>query len=241
MIFFSSLILITASIISYFHEPAVGTIIPRPEITIPVINTVCAIVSLSMFFVPNILPLEVFLAITQAISTTLTGYETLGTFLYSAIIIILFCNGYFKTKLKQKIIVLIVFWFIVIQGLIPFGLDRYFLEIAVTLFFGGFYFYIYLKLADKLSTFVPAKIVANSKIALPPAGTSLNLKDYEFSDRQITLIKAYLEHGYSYTQLGQKFNLSTSTVKKAMSEAYPLLGVKNLKELHILLLQYEIQ
>lgn len=240
MIFVSTVILTTASIISYFHEPSVGTIIPVPEITIPVINTVCALISFSMFFIPNVFPLQVFLGFTQAIATTLTGYETLGTFLFCATVIILFCNGYFKTKHKQKIYTLIIIWFIVIQGVLPFGIDRYFLEIAVSLFFAGFYYYVYLKLADSLSTFLPAKIVANSKIDLPSPGSEIKLEDYKLNERQILLIKSYIEHGYSYAQMAQKFNISTSSVKKAMSEAFSTFGVKNLKELHILLLQYKI-
>lgn len=240
MIFFSTLILTTATLISYFHEPVVGTIIPAPGITIPIMNTLCALISFSMFFCPNIYPLEIFLGFTQSVCTTLTGYETLGTFLFCATIILLFCNGFFKTNHKRKIYTLMIFWIIIIQGVLPFGIDRYFLEIAVSLFFAGFYYYIYLKLADSLSTFVPAKIVANTKVTLPPPGSEISLEDFNLNERQILLIKSYMKHSYSYAQMAQKYNISTSSVKKAMSEAFNVFGVKNIKELHILLLQYKI-
>ena len=55
------------------------------------------------------------------------------------------------------------------------------------------------------------------------------------------LTKRFFTEDSSYTDLSKKYYVSTSTVKKEMSDAFHLIGVKNLEELRLLLLQYHIK
>ena len=241
MFIFSFLVLATASAISILTDPSEFTILPYPEITVPILNTSCALFCFILIFIPENLICEIIILGVQCVSTTLTGYETLGTFLFMMILILLFINGFFKTHIRSKSVIILSLWLITILGVIPYGWSRFFLEIAVTGFFLGFSFYVYHRLKHLLSSFVPIKVSENRTIKLPQPGTRINLKNLGLNERQIKLIKEYLKTGNSYNQLAEKYYISTSTVKKDMTEAFSILGVRNLKEMHILLLQYDIE
>ena len=150
MLLVSFIILTVASVLSFFLEPCKTTIIPFPQYTVPFINSFSALFCFFLFFKPSFYKGQCLILIIQSITTTLTGYEILGTFLYFAAILILFCEGYFKNNFKQKILFIIVCWFFVTLGVIPFGFHRFILELAVSLFFLGFYIFLYSKLKDLL-------------------------------------------------------------------------------------------
>lgn len=237
-LFSSFLILSLAAILSFILEPAAYTIIPNPKITVPVINTLCAVLAFLLLVTPTNIYIESFILILQSLSTTLTGYELLGVFLYSANFILMFCYGFFRIRAKRKIIAYILFWLVITPGILPFGIDRYFLAIGTSFFIIGFYGFVYAKLQHILTPLIPAKL--KTKIPLPAPGSKLDLAAYNLTDRQIQLVKAYLATGNSYAQLAKKMNMSTSLIKKEMSETFTKLGVKNIKELHLLLLQYQL-
>ena len=238
---FAFLVLLTASIISYYSEPSEYTILPYPSITVPILNTSCALLCFILIFIPENFICEILILTIQSINTTLTGYETLGTFLFTMILVICFINGFFKTHLKIKVGILLSLWLIVILGVIPYGWNRFFLEIAITSFFLGFYVYVYYKLKHLLESFVPVKVLPNRILKLPQPGSQLKLSSLGLSERQIKLVEDYLQTGDSYSKLAEKHYISTSTVKKDMTDVFSILGVKNLKEMHILLLQYDIK
>lgn len=114
------------------------------------------------------------------------------------------------------------------------------ISVATSLFFFAFYFYVYKKLETLLIPLTTA-IPQNPNIKLPPKGTSLHLSNYGLTERQIDLVMEYISSQKSYSQLANQFRVSTSTVKKDMSEVFEKFQVQNLKELHILLLQYFVK
>ena len=239
LIISSFLILITASILSLFMTPTEGTILPYPQYTVPFFNFLCAALCLSLLFFKNKNLIEYLILAIQSFSTTITGYETLGAFLFTAFFLLLFCNGFFKTKLKRKIFSLMLAWFIICLSVLAFGIYRFILQIVTTLFFFSFFVFIYNKLSNHLSIFLPTKI--STSVVLPKPGEELILSNYGLTERQVSMVKDYLEKQSSYTQLGNKYNISPSTVKKDMQKVFTLLGVRDLKNLHILLLQYIVK
>ena len=85
------------------------------------------------------------------------------------------------------------------------------------------------------------KTLTKSNITLPEkAGSKINLKDYNLTDRQISLIKSYLRTNASYSELANEHNISISLVKYEMRLIFSLFEVPNLRELHVLLYQYVI-
>lgn len=242
MLFCTFLVLTVASFLSITLPPTENTILRYPQITVPIVNfSSCIFCLILLFLKTEHYKLEILLCFVQSIFTTITGYETIGAFLYSAIIIILFINKFFVSHFYLKVFSLLIIWLCITLGLIPISVERFFLIIAVSIFFCSFYLFVFDKLKNQLSVFLPSNETFISKIKMPAPGSKLNLQDYDLSDRQIMLIKEYLVSQKSYAQLSNKFNIGLSTVKRDMSMAFERFGVKDIKRLHILLLQYEIE
>lgn len=238
--FFGFIVLLVASILSFILDPCPITIIPFPKVTIPILNSLCALFCLYLLlFKPTFYIGQCIVLIVQSVATTLTGYEILGTFLFFAAALILFCEGFFKTNLKEKIYIIVSFWFITTLGIIPFGWDRFILALAVFLFFCGFYIFLYSKLKDLLSTLLPQNIVTSS-VDLPPKGSHLKLSEFSLNERQINILKNYMETKDSYSKLAYNICVSVSTVKREMADVLKIFGVRNINDLYILFLQYEI-
>lgn len=239
MLLVSFIILTVASVLSFFLEPCKTTIIPFPQYTVPFINSFSALFCFFLFFKPSFYKGQCLILIIQSITTTLTGYEILGTFLYFAAILILFCEGYFKNNFKQKILFIIVCWFVVTLGVIPFGFHRFILELAVSLFFLGFYIFLYSKLKDLLKSLLPSNLIETT-VCLPPIGSKITLSKFYLSERQIKILEDYMESKPSYSNLAYKHCLSNSSVKKEMSKILKIFGVSNANDLYFLLRQYEL-
>lgn len=238
--FFGFIVLLVASILSIILDPCHITIIPFAKISIPIINSLCTLFCLYLLlFKPTFYIGQCIVLIVQSVTTTLTGYEILGTFLFFAAALILFCEGFFKTNLKEKIYILASFWFITTLGIIPFGWSRFVLALAVFLFFGGFYVFIYSKLKDLLNPLLPQNMV-NCSIDLPPKGSRIILSNFGLNERQINILKNYMETKDSYSKLAYNICVSVSTVKREMADVLKIFGVRNINDLYILFLQYEI-
>ncbi len=236
------IILSAAAIISFLVEAEHRTIIPKPEIVIPIINTICALGALVQFlFAKNhIIPYAIMLL--QSVSTILTGYETLGVFLFTAMIILMFCNKDLRTHFYAKFIPLLSILLITLLGLIPFGWFRFVLAFIEAVFFLSFYFCIYKKLETLLISIAPVfNSVQEPKVSLPEAGGTIMLSELGLNERQQKFIFDNLTSDASYAELSEKYYVSTSTVKKEMADAFRKIGVKNLEELRLLLLQYHIK
>lgn len=251
MCLFAFFVLCVASAMSFQHHPAHFSVVPKPEYTIFAINSLSAAFCLFLIIKPDNWKTQCSLLFIQSVFTTLTGYDTLGTFLYAAFIILLFVNGFFKRHLKEKISILCLIWAAVCIGYGLYainneefggrGIYRFMLQVAVSVFFFGFYYFIYKKIEILLVTLVPAKALPNNGIKLPALGTELHLSDYNLTERQIKLVLEYLNTQKNYEALGEQFFISKSTVKKDMTEVFDKFGVTNLKELHILLLQFIVE
>ena len=251
MCLFAFIVLCVASAMSFLHHPKSFSVIPKPEYTIFIVNFISAISCLFLVFKPENWKAQCLILFIQSVSTTLTGYNTLGTFLYSALIILLFVNGFFKTQLKEKFISLCIIWAAVCFGYGIYamnndafgkrGIYMFLLEISLSIFFFGFYYYVYKKIETLLVTLVPVKPLPNNGIKLPALGTELHLSDYSLTERQVKLVLEYLATQKNYEALGEQFYISKSTVKKDMTVIFEKFGVTNLKELHILLLQFIVK
>lgn len=236
---FSLLLLITAAILSFILPPETRSIIPNTKIVIPIVNTFCAILCVISIIKINFEKLQYFILFIQAIFTILTGYEILGIILYAFLLIKLFLNGFFKTKLKLKTFSAFAFWAILISGLYPFGIDRMILAFSVICFISTFSYWLYIKLKIQLKSFLPEKVI-NSKISLPIQGSELNLRNFGFTERQISILKEFMNFELTYKKIAQKLYLSTSTVKSEMSKIINYFDVKNAENLRILLIQYTL-
>ena len=155
--------------------------------------------------------------------------------------LLLFANKFFTTNAKKKISIFVVIWILTVLSLIPFGIQRFFLELVISFFFAGFYAYVYKKMEHTLSVFIPAKNNLESLINLPERGSKINLEEFGLSERQINLVKDYLTNKTGYKELGQKYFMSTSTVKKDMNDVFKKFDVKNINELYLLLIQFEVE
>ncbi len=247
MCFFAFLVLLCAAVMSYNHPRINRTVLPKQDYSVFIINAVSALIALALTFKPSVWQAQVSLLFIQSVTTTLTGYSTLGTFLYSAFIILCFANGFFKTKVKLKIVCIFAAWIAVLAGYSYYalqwgsrGIMYIFISIATSLFFFAFYFYVYKKLETLLIPLVPAK-VQKSNIKLPQPGTSLHLSEYGLTERQVNLVLEYIDSKKSYSELSRQFNISLSTVKKDMTEIFEKFDVQNIRDLHILLIQYFVK
>ena len=238
-LFFAFIMLLTASIISFRLPAETRSIIPFPQIIIPLINSICTLLCFITIFKMTWYPLQYAILFIESICTILTGYELLGIFLYSALLIKLFVNGFFRKHLYSKITLLLIIWLISVLGLIPFGFERVILSYASIFFFCTFYFHIYKKMEDDLQRYIPP-VPVESKVNLPSHGEKIYLSDYNLSKRQIKILQEYLKFGKSYKTMADEFFVSESIIKTEMSRIQRKFGVKNREDLRVLLLQYEI-
>lgn len=237
---FSFVFLSAAATLSFVLPAETRTLIPFPEITVPAVNTISALVCFFLIFKTRWQIPQYAILFVQAIFTIFTGYEIIGIFLYSALIIKLFCNGFFKNHLILKAFGIIFIWLVSILGLIPFGWSRLILAYASIFFFCTFYYYIYRKLENQLSNFLPPSKV-ETQINLPEPGTKIHLEDFGLSERQIEFVSDYIKNGITYKEIAVKYIVSLSTVKSEMAKVFKKFGVSSKEDLRILLLQYKLE
>ena len=109
----------------------------------------------------------------------------------------------------------------------------------VYLFFIIFsFFHLYNVIKDNLFNLFPFLVDKISNVELPAPGSRLILKNYDFSDRQIEIIKRFKVGDTNYKDLANIFITSESTIKREMSEICKKLGVENSSMLKVLLNQY---
>ena len=234
-------VLLTATILSIINDNDIPTVIPFHTTVVPIINGLSAFLCLVLLFIKENYRLQCLILFVQGICTALTGYEVLGAFLYSAMFVLLFANKYFTTNPKKKIFIFVLIWILTVLSLIPFGIQRFILELVISFFFAGFYAYVYKKLEHILSIFIPVKNDSQIIDKLPERGSKIKIEEFGLSERQIKFVKDYLKNKSSYKELGEKYFTSTSTVKKEMREVFDKFNVKNINELYMLLVQFVIE
>lgn len=87
----------------------------------------------------------------------------------------------------------------------------------------------------------PQKKTFDSNNSLPNQGEEIFLKDYNLTERQIILLKDFIENKSTYVKLAKKYNISISTVKKDMADIFAKFNVANNNELFILLSQFIVK
>ena len=233
------LLLFAAALVSLISKNDPVTFIPNPDIPLKVINTVSAILAFICIFKSNDTYLQYIVLTIQCISTTWTGYETLGAFLFALLIQLMFCNSFFKSRRQIKFFVLFLFYSIVSIGVYPQGIDKMIIHYVVIIFFCGSFIYIYKELESKANTFFAFPKPKND-IKLPEKGETIILEDYDLDERQIKYLKDIVWNNCSYMDIVKRDNVSISTVKNEMSEAFRVFGVNKKSELILLLGQFKL-
>ena len=159
MLLTAFILLFIATIISFKNKNFLPTIIPFRAIIVPIINATSALLCFILLFIKENYRLQCLILFVQGICTALTGYELLGAFLYSAMFVLLFVNKFFTNKPKKKLIFLVSVWILTNFSLLPISKLRFLIAFVISSFFAAFYAYVFKKLEDILSVFIPAKKV----------------------------------------------------------------------------------
>lgn len=231
---FSFLTLSVAFILSLLLEPDSQTWIPYTQVSVPIVNGMCAFLCIVLIIKPELKWIETSILFVQSFFTLWTGYETLGLFLYSTLIFLLFCHGFFKEHLKKRILLIILLWLLILTGIIPHGLARTILTYATAMFMLAVYYVVYFSLKDFLSPLLPVQN-DEAKIKLLPTDTKIDLNKCGLTETELKLLKYFLENDSTYEEMSEIFYMSNSTIKKYMSMVIKKFGVKNNTELKQLL------
>ena len=206
------------------------------------VNAVAACLCIFLFIKPGCKMITYLLFFIEGGVTAHMGFVGIGTLLFTAGCVMVFVNGDFKTRYKEKIAALCVYWILITAGLyFSFNIKIAVFEIALTLFHFGLLVCLYKKLESKLSFLLPVAEVITPEIPLPAKGSALRLSDYGISERQKFFIQGTVNGGKTYEELAAEYRVSVSVVKKDMAAACRLFGVTNKEDLRILLLQYKIE
>ena len=206
------------------------------------VNAIAACLCVFLFIKPGCKMISYLLFFIEGGVTAHMGFVGIGTLLFTAGCVMVFVNGDFKTRYKEKIAALCLYWILITIGLyFSFNIKMAIFEIALTFFHFGLLVCLYKKLESKLSFLLPVAEVITPEIPLPAKGSALRLSDYGISERQKFFIQGTVNGGKTYEELAAEYHVSTSVVKKDMAAACRLFGVTNKEDLRILLLQYKIE
>lgn len=206
------------------------------------VNAVAACLCVFLFIKPGCKMITYLLFFIEGGVTAHMGFVGIGTLLFTAGCVMVFVNGDFKTRYKEKIAALCLYWILITIGIyFSFNIKMAIFEIALTFFHFGLLVCLYKKLESKLSFLLPVEEIISPEIPLPVKGSVLRLSDYGISERQKFFIQGTVNGGKTYEELAAEYHVSTSVVKKDMAAACRLLGVTNKEDLRILLLQYKIE
>ena len=218
------------------------SIIPYTKYVEAVVNFSCAVICIILTFRPELTKLQYLLFFIQSTITTLIGFAGIGTMLLCFLGLLLFVNGFFKTKVKMKLIFFSIWWLLVILGVYKaFGPRPAAFVFALTMFYMAMLATIYDKLSQKLSYLLPQKVISTKKNELPEYGSILSLSEYGLSDRQKKFLLSVMNDNLTYDRIANDNYVSLSIVKMEMAQVCKLFGVKNKEDLKILLLQYQIE
>ncbi|HPX26008.1 MAG TPA: hypothetical protein PLG87_04315 [Treponemataceae bacterium] len=238
MAFFALGISVIIDTIRGIHNPY--TIVPYVHIVTYVVNFSLMLMCILIIIFPRRKKLIIIPIFAESIFTVLIGYEFLGIILYAFTLIMLFAWDFFIHRFKRKILFAIILWILILLSLIPFGIDRFFFAVGVSLFNLSIYFCIYSLLFSKLSHLIPEIRILQDKDVkpIPKPGSLLVFQDYPFTERQIMCIYLVMQGTSSYKSIADRLAISISVIKKEMLEIYHFFGVKNREMLYILLSQY---
>ncbi len=233
------LLMLAAALVSLFSPNDPVTFIPNPDIPLKVINTLSAVLAFICIFKPHWILLQYFVLGLQTISTTWTGVETLGAFLFAFLVQYMFCNSFFKSKPQLKFFILFLSYSLVSIGVYPQGLERLVVHYGIIIFFCGSNIFIYKEIETKAFDFY-AFPKPRDGIKLPEKGETIVLENYNLTERQIKYTKDIVWNNLSYMEIVKRDSVSISTVKNEMSAVFKEFGVKNKFDLTLMLGQFKL-
>lgn len=236
MIFFAALVQVVGFIISITIEDFSCSYIPYSNIVIPIINILCASICFFLVAFPKFRFLQSIVSFIQGIAMTLNNIMFLGVFLYIFGLVLFFCYGYIKKIINALLLLLPLLLSIFL--FLPESKSKFFMAFVYLLFVIFSFFHLYNTVKDNLFSLFPFLANKISNVNLPVPGSKLVLKNYDFSERQIEIIKIFKDGETNYKNLSNTFITSESTIKREMSEICKKLGVENSSMLKILLNQY---
>lgn len=240
MILFAGTVSFVGFIISITIEDFSKSFIPNFSVIVPIANITSAILCLFLFFFPKFKIFQSLVAFGQGMIMVLNNLLFLGIFLYFLGIMLLFCNGYLKKNAALKLTYAISVLFLSFTPILFKSPHKYFMAIFFLLFIAFSYIYVYWKIRQNLFELFPFLANKLTNKQMPEPGSKLNLQDYKLSHRQIKILKAYINGSKNYKDIGEKFYISESLVKKEMVNICKCFGVQSIEVLLLLLQQYEI-
>lgn len=241
MIFFAMVVQIIASIISVTIEDFSKAFLPYFEYVVPAVNISCSLICLFLVIKPKHRFLQSVVLFLQGLTMTLNNLIFLGVFLYCLGIVLLFCYGNIKNKNVAKNLLFVIPILLSFFAILPVSKSSFFMGWAFTLFILFSYFHLYNTIKNSIFDLFPFLSGKISSVDLPEIGNTIRLSNYGLTERQIDILKEYLQETTSYKMIAEKFLISESSIKKEMAQICKTLGVKNADILSILLQQYEIE
>lgn len=235
--------LLAAAIFAILRDHSYSvSLIPHPDITLPLIHFTCAILCLISMFKREWNFLQYSILFIESAVTTLTSYHTLGAFLYVILISLLFRNGFFLSHRKLKLLILIVVYNIVAVGVYRYGMTRMIMNYFVAYFMFSFVFFFYYDFKSNLYKNLPVAVtkVLDNKINLPPFGSDLELKKFNLTELQIEIIHKCVIENLTYEQIAEIKYMSTSKIKTEMSNILKTFNLSNKNELILFLSLYHV-
>lgn len=204
------------------------------------IHSLCAAISFFLIFKPNARAM-IFVLMTESVLTMVTNYEQLGIFFFYASVILLLSKNMFTKHVKGRMVLLFSVHLISIILTFTHGWAYTFVALGTTAFECVFFIWIYKILKTKLSCFIPTTVSENTVLSNYKQGDVVKLSAFPLSDRQKDFIYDNMHSNLSYKELSEKHFVSISTVKKDFTDIFQIFGVTKLEELHLLLLQYQVE
>lgn len=240
MILFGATVSFVGFVISITIEDFSEAFLPYFNVIVPIVNITTAVICLFLFIFPKFRIMQSLVVFGQGMVMVLNNLLFLGIFLYFLGVMLLFCNGYLRKRAAPKLICCLGVLFLSFTPIFFKSLHKYFMAVFFLLFVAFSYIYVYWKIRQNLFELFPFLANKITDKQMPEPGSKLNLQDFELTERQIKILKAYINDSKNYKDIGEKFYLSESLVKKEMVIICKCFGVQSIEVLLFLLQQYEI-
>lgn len=177
----------------------------------------------------------------ESIISLISDFALIGIFLFHASMFILYIDYYDSKKANKIMRLCFLIHVIVLCYNFIINWEKAVIYLLSTIFSYFVFTYIAELLKSKYSCFIPTTVTLQSKLSNIEPGKKIKLSELGLNERQCNFIYDYVINNLSYNDLTEKYFVSLSTVKKEFADSYKILGVNKLEELHILLLQYQIE
>ena len=240
MILFGAIVSFIGLIISITIEDFSESFFPYFNVIVPVVNIISTVVCVFLLIYPKFRILQSMVVFVQGVVMVLNNLLFLGIFLYFLGVMLLFCNGYLRKKMALRLTCSFGVLFLSFTPIFFKNHHKYFMAVAFLLFVAFSFIYVYWKIKQNLFELFPFLANKISDKQMPETGGKLNLQDFELTDRQIKILKSYINGSTNYKDIGKIFYISESLVKKEMVNICKCFEVQSIEVLLFLLQQYEL-